>query len=92
MNALLTTFVRIQNKKNKTVLFSIFRATNGDVKIFSSQHVTGESLAQLTGVAAILRFPCPEIDDTPEDEVDAALIPVNDADDEEERPLSARSD
>jgi len=33
----------------------------GDVKIFSSMHVSGEQLAQLTGVAAILRFPMPEL-------------------------------
>lgn len=56
----------------------------GDVKIFSSMHVSGErkfiidfffdfpviksffflELAQLTGVAAILRFPMPELEDS----------------------------
>jgi protein pelota len=41
----------------------------GDVKIFSSLHISGEQLEQLTGVAAILRFPMPELDedDTSED-------------------------
>ncbi|XP_055644336.1 protein pelota [Toxorhynchites rutilus septentrionalis] len=36
----------------------------GEVKIFSSLHMSGEQLAQLTGVAAILRFPMPEIEDS----------------------------
>ncbi len=38
------------------------RETSGEVRVFSSLHVSGEQLAQLTGVAAILRFPCPEIE------------------------------
>lgn len=33
------------------------------VHIFSSQHVSGEQLAQLSGLCAILRFPMPELDD-----------------------------
>ncbi|XP_005872688.2 PREDICTED: LOW QUALITY PROTEIN: protein pelota homolog [Myotis brandtii] len=35
----------------------------GTVRIFSSLHVSGEQLSQLTGVAAILRFPVPELSD-----------------------------
>ncbi|KAJ8941545.1 hypothetical protein NQ318_011502 [Aromia moschata] len=35
----------------------------GDVKIFSSLHISGEQLEQLTGIAAILRFPMPELED-----------------------------
>ncbi|OMP01411.1 Translation release factor pelota-like protein [Corchorus olitorius] len=35
----------------------------GIVHIFSSMHVSGEQLAQLTGIAAILRFPLPELED-----------------------------
>ncbi|KAJ2863026.1 Translation factor pelota [Coemansia erecta] len=33
------------------------KATNADVLVFSSLHVSGEQLSQLTGVAAILNFP-----------------------------------
>eukprot|EP00479_Gromia_sphaerica_P008371 TRINITY_DN3147_c0_g1_i1.p1 TRINITY_DN3147_c0_g1~~TRINITY_DN3147_c0_g1_i1.p1 ORF type:complete len:112 (-),score=33.61 TRINITY_DN3147_c0_g1_i1:117-452(-) len=44
----------------------------GNVAVFSSMHVSGEQLKELTGVAAILRFPLPEIesddDDEPEDD------------------------
>jgi len=39
------------------------REAGAGVKIFSSLHVSGEQLSQLTGVAAILRFPMPEIED-----------------------------
>lgn len=39
------------------------RENNGQVKIFSSLHVSGEQLLQLTGIAAILRFPMPELED-----------------------------
>jgi protein pelota len=41
------------------------KATGGTVNIFSSSHVTGEQLAKMSGIAAILRFPCPEIDEIP---------------------------
>lgn len=32
----------------------------GTVRVFSSLHVSGESLAQVSGIAALLRFPMPE--------------------------------
>lgn len=35
--------------------------------VFSSQHVSGEQLQQLTGIAGILRFPLPEIADIDSD-------------------------
>lgn len=31
--------------------------------IFSSQHTSGEQLGQITGCAAILHFPMPELED-----------------------------
>ncbi|CAL9003751.1 unnamed protein product [Prunus brigantina] len=37
--------------------------SGGTVHIFSSLHVSGEQLAQITGIAAILRFPLPDLDD-----------------------------
>ncbi|CAM6104447.1 unnamed protein product [Calypogeia fissa] len=35
----------------------------GDVHVFSSMHPSGEQLGQLTGIAAILRFPLPDLED-----------------------------
>ncbi|PQQ14843.1 protein PELOTA 1 isoform X1 [Prunus yedoensis var. nudiflora] len=37
--------------------------SGGTVHVFSSLHVSGEQLAQITGIAAILRFPLPDLDD-----------------------------
>lgn len=39
------------------------REAGGDAHIFSGAHVSGEQLDQLTGVAAILRFPLPDLED-----------------------------
>uniref|UniRef100_A0A915E0R3 Protein pelota homolog n=1 Tax=Ditylenchus dipsaci TaxID=166011 RepID=A0A915E0R3_9BILA len=49
-------------------LVETIRDQGATVLIFSSMHVTGEQLTQLTGVAAILRFPIPDIDDEWNDE------------------------
>lgn len=37
--------------------------SGGSVHIFSSLHVSGEQLAQISGIAAILRFPLPDLED-----------------------------
>lgn len=39
------------------------RDNGGVVRIFSSLHVSGEQLGQLSGVAAILRYPMPDLDE-----------------------------
>uniref|UniRef100_A0A8C6UR13 Protein pelota homolog n=1 Tax=Neogobius melanostomus TaxID=47308 RepID=A0A8C6UR13_9GOBI len=43
------------------------RDNGGNVRIFSSLHVSGEQLTQLSGVAALLRFPIADLSE-PEDE------------------------
>lgn len=40
-------------------------------------HVTGEQLSQITGVAAILRFPIPEIDEDWQDDESNELLKYN---------------
>lgn len=44
------------------------KENGADVKVFSSMHVTGEQLAKMSGVAAILRFPIVLEDDAFEEE------------------------
>ncbi|XP_062006769.1 protein PELOTA 1 [Rosa rugosa] len=44
-------------------LVNSVKNSGGNVHIFSSMHVSGEQLAQITGIAAILRFPLPDLDD-----------------------------
>ncbi|XP_047098957.1 protein pelota [Schistocerca piceifrons] len=58
----------VKQRKEYVALVDGVRESGGDVKIFSSMHVSGEQLDQLTGVAAILRFPMPELEDEDESE------------------------
>lgn len=44
----------------------------GTVHVFSSMHVSGEQLNQLTGIAAVLRFPLPELED--EEDLDTDIL------------------
>ncbi|KAK8657023.1 hypothetical protein V6N13_098957 [Hibiscus sabdariffa] len=44
-------------------LVNSVKNSGGTAHIFSSMHVSGEQLAQLTGVAAILCFPLPDLED-----------------------------
>jgi protein pelota len=44
------------------------RANGGQVHVFSSMHVSGQQLQQVSGVAAILRFPIPDLMDDDDDE------------------------
>ncbi|KAL4714575.1 hypothetical protein ACJJTC_006621 [Scirpophaga incertulas] len=57
----------IQQRKSYVALVDTVRENGGDVRIFSSMHVSGEQLDQLTGIAAILRFPMPELEDSDAD-------------------------
>ncbi|KAF9618592.1 hypothetical protein IFM89_002287 [Coptis chinensis] len=53
----------IPTRKKYVDLVSSVKDIGGTALIFSSMHVSGEQLATLTGIAAILRFPLPELDD-----------------------------
>ena len=56
------------------------------VYIFSSMHLSGQQLQQVSGVAAILRYPLPEINDI--DELEEDDDPVDDiSTDDEYDPL-----
>jgi len=51
------------NKRRRYVqLVDSVKDNGGDVRLFSSMHVSGERLSQLTGIAAILRYPMPDLD------------------------------
>lgn len=53
----------IKTRKKYMGLVKSVRGGGGKALIYSSMHVSAEQLAQLTGVAAILRFPLPDLDD-----------------------------
>ena len=44
-------------------MMDIVNSSGGQVVIFSRMHVSGEELEKVTGVAALLRYPCPELQD-----------------------------
>ncbi|XP_018335801.1 protein pelota isoform X1 [Agrilus planipennis] len=61
----------VRQRKEYVRLVDTVREMGGEVRIFSSMHISGEQLDQLTGVAAILRFPMPELEeDDSEDELE----------------------
>ncbi|XP_077212036.1 eukaryotic release factor 1 (eRF1) family protein isoform X2 [Tasmannia lanceolata] len=53
----------IKTRQKYVDLVESVKASGGNVHIFSTMHVSGEQLAQLTGIAAILRFPLPDLED-----------------------------
>eukprot|EP00742_Colponemidia_sp_Colp-10_P004952 GILJ01005290.1.p1 GENE.GILJ01005290.1~~GILJ01005290.1.p1 ORF type:complete len:434 (-),score=75.79 GILJ01005290.1:47-1348(-) len=53
----------MHTRKKYVALVESVKENGGEVKIFSSLHVSGERLGQLSGVAALLRFPLPDIDE-----------------------------
>ncbi|GLT30538.1 hypothetical protein SLA2020_053320 [Shorea laevis] len=53
----------IATRQKYVNLVKSVKDSGGAAHIFSSMHVSGEQLAQLTGIAAILRFPLPDLED-----------------------------
>jgi protein pelota len=54
------------------------RESGGKVFIFSRMHVSGQQLKQVSGVAAILRYPLPDV----EEEAEADFSGDDDSDDD----------
>lgn len=61
----------VAERKKFVDLVDKVRELGGDVKIFSSMHISGEQLEQLTGLCAILRFPMAELEDTDDSDSDS---------------------
>nr|CAB3264774.1 protein pelota homolog [Phallusia mammillata] len=54
----------VQLRKKLVTIVDSVKDSGGVVRVFSSMHISGEQLGQLTGVAAILRFPIPDMSDS----------------------------
>jgi len=52
----------VDDRKKYVELVERVRESQGEVLIFSSLHSSGEQLSKMSGIAAILRFPMPELD------------------------------
>ncbi|XP_068610611.1 protein pelota homolog [Brachionichthys hirsutus] len=57
----------IRTRSRYVRLVDSVRDNGGTVRIFSSLHVSGEQLMQLSGVAAVLRFPIADLSEAEED-------------------------
>ncbi|XP_054805221.1 protein PELOTA 1 isoform X2 [Prosopis cineraria] len=53
----------ITRRQKYVSLVNSAKDSGGSVHVFSSMHVSGEQLAQISGIAAILRFPLPDLED-----------------------------
>ncbi|MED6217725.1 CDP-diacylglycerol--glycerol-3-phosphate 3-phosphatidyltransferase [Stylosanthes scabra] len=53
----------IATRQKFVELVNSVKDSGGSVHVFSSLHVSGEQLAQISGIAAILRFPLPDLED-----------------------------
>eukprot|EP00727_Mastigamoeba_balamuthi_P000650 m51a1_g10582 putative protein pelota (419) ;mRNA; r:45549-47591 len=75
----------VEMRKRYVSLVESVKSSGADVRIFSTAHPSGQQLDQLTGVAAILKWPLPELDEqVGEDDEGAAAAAGDDAEDGEE--------
>ena len=51
----------VQDRRKYVAACDLVKASGGVVHVVSEQHVTGEQLTQLSGIAALLRYPCPDL-------------------------------
>lgn len=58
----------VQERKEYIDLVEQVEASGGHVEIFSSQHDAGAQLDDITGIAALLKFPLPELEDVDSDD------------------------
>ena len=56
----------VATRKKYVALVESVRAHGGKVYVFSSMHVSGQQLQQVSGVAAILRYPLPDLEELEE--------------------------
>lgn len=56
----------IKTRKQYVQLVESVREAGGKVYIFSTMHVSGQQLQQVSGVAALLRYPLPDLDELEE--------------------------
>eukprot|EP00932_Pfiesteria_piscicida_P018690 SRR837773.5542.p3 GENE.SRR837773.5542~~SRR837773.5542.p3 ORF type:complete len:120 (-),score=47.09 SRR837773.5542:80-439(-) len=59
--------VNVATRRHYVEMTESVRESGAVVFVFSSQHVSGQQLAQLSGIAGVLRFPLPELDDIASD-------------------------
>uniref|UniRef100_A0A7S2R622 eRF1 domain-containing protein n=1 Tax=Eucampia antarctica TaxID=49252 RepID=A0A7S2R622_9STRA len=74
----------IVTRKKYVRLVESVRENGGIVYIFSSLHVSGAQLQQVSGVAALLRYPLPDLDALEAEAETTASLNDSDTDDDDE--------
>ncbi|KAL3920606.1 MAG: hypothetical protein SGILL_003180 [Bacillariaceae sp.] len=57
---------KVKTRREYVDLVEDVRASGGKVYVFSTMHISGQQLQQVSGVAAILRYPLPDLDELEE--------------------------
>lgn len=60
----------VEHRKWCIELMDSVKQTGGQVTVFSTLHISGEELEKLTGIACILKYPLPDLDEGLESEED----------------------
>lgn len=74
----------IKKRKEYVDIVESCQKNGAKIHIFSSMHTSGEQLSQITGIAAILRFPMPELIEEIENKDDDDNEEEEDEDDDED--------
>eukprot|EP00921_Rhytidocystis_pertsovi_P019503 GHVQ01030937.1.p1 GENE.GHVQ01030937.1~~GHVQ01030937.1.p1 ORF type:complete len:461 (+),score=35.69 GHVQ01030937.1:110-1492(+) len=77
----------VSTRKRYVQLAQTVKLSGAVVHVISDMHVAGEQLSQLSGIAAILRFPIPEIDGLDEMESTAKQYEDEEKEEEEEEAV-----
>lgn len=63
----------VKQRRRWVALVESVQAGGGQVFVFSTRHQSGKQLQDFTGIAAVLRFPMPELEEQDPAELLAAL-------------------
>eukprot|EP00956_Cyclotella_meneghiniana_P019663 scaffold33981_cov74-Cyclotella_meneghiniana.AAC.4 len=76
----------VVTRKKYVELVESVREKGGTVYVFSTMHVSGQQLQQVSGVAAILRYPLPDLDEL--EDIAAAHMEDLSEDEEDDEELT----
>jgi protein pelota len=80
----------VKTRQRYVQLVEGVRQNGGQTYVFSSMHVSGQQLQQVSGVAAILRYPLPDLDELEEIAAAGSTVPVDDVTDDPNYDAEAR--
>lgn len=78
----------VKTRRMYVDLVESVRENGGQVYVFSSMHVSGQQLQQVSGVAAILRYPLPGLEDLDQEEEEPEHVETDYSSDEDFDPLA----